>query len=89
MAWVSKTCAMYLIVCVLHLESGLVLPIVAPRACGGPWLVSQEKKTLPQDIVKKVISDSGFSLIDFCQKNCNSMSMGHAHGIAILLAKIN
>ena len=26
---------------------------------------------------KKVISNSGFSLIDFCQKNCNSMSMAH------------
>ena len=27
---------------------------------------------------KKVISNSGFSLIDFCQKNCNSMRMAHA-----------
>ena len=26
---------------------------------------------------KKVISNSGFSLIDFCQKNCNSMGMAH------------
>ena len=48
---------------------------MVPLACGGQVATPQEKKRCHRTLAKKVISDSGFSLIDFCQKNCNSMSM--------------
>ena len=38
----------------------------------------RKKSHCHKALSKKVISNSGFSLIDFCQKNCNSMSMAHA-----------
>ena len=42
---------------------------------GGPCI--RKKNACVRYQEKKVISNSGFSLIDFCQKNCNSMSMAH------------
>ena len=45
---------------------------------GGKWPRHRKKKRCHRTLSKKVISNSGFSLIDFCQKNCNSMSMAHA-----------
>ena len=44
---------------------------------GGKWPRHRKKKRCHRTLSKKVISNSGFSLIDFCQKNCNSMSMAH------------
>ena len=38
----------------------------------------QEKNGCHRTLSKKIISNLGFSLIDFCQKNCNSMRMAHA-----------
>ena len=45
---------------------------------GGKWPRHRKKSGCHRALSKKVISNSGFSLIDFCQKNCNSMSMAHA-----------
>ena len=48
------------------------------------WLVGggcpciRKKNGCVRALSKKVISNSGFSLIDFCQKNCCSMRMAHA-----------
>ena len=44
---------------------------------GGKWPRHRKKNRCHRTLSKKVISNSGFSLIDFCQKNCNSMSMAH------------
>ena len=43
--------------------------------CGWPCI--RKKNGCHRTLSKKVISNSGFSLIDFCQKNCNSMGMAH------------
>ena len=45
---------------------------------GGGWPCIRKKYGCHRTLSKKVISNSGFSLIDFCQKNCNSMRMAHA-----------
>ena len=45
---------------------------------GGKWPRHRKKNHCHRTLSKKVISNSGFSLIDFCQKNCNSMGMAHA-----------
>ena len=45
---------------------------------GGKWPRNRKKKHWDRTLSKKVISNSGFSLIDFCQKNDNSMRMAHA-----------
>ena len=45
---------------------------------GGKWPRHRKKNHCHRTLSKKVISNSGFSLIDFCQKNCNSMRMAHA-----------
>ena len=44
--------------------------------CGWPCI--RKKNGCHRTLSKKVISNSGFSLIDFCQKNCNFMGMAHA-----------
>ena len=45
---------------------------------GGGWPCVRKKNGCHRTLSKKVISNSGFSLIDFCQKNCNFMGMAHA-----------
>ena len=46
--------------------------------CKHQTISHTQKKHCHRTLSKKVISNSGFSLIDFCQKNCNSMRMVHA-----------
>ena len=75
-----------------HLQTNLGFgpPNMVLLACGGWVSMYQEKKCLCQvSGKKKVISNSGCSLIDFCQKNCNFMSMAHALAGHIFLISTN